>query len=123
MLKLNNSGLDMRVFVCRLMLTLLCLSVATGSGSAGSAAAIETHGVGPANNAVELGTDVAGLGETEASAANALDAATWADVDLGSVERDVFELALRAAAVAIERGDVTDPATLTVIDFSEPSPN
>ena len=30
-------------------------------------------------------------------------------------------MALHAAATAVQRGDVTDPGTLTVIDFSQPS--
>ena len=49
------------------------------------------------------------------------DPAAWQDVALGDVNAQVFETALKAAANAIERGDVVDPATLTVIDFSRPS--
>jgi hypothetical protein len=49
------------------------------------------------------------------------DTASWQDVAVGSVAPKVFALALHAAAVAVERGDVADPGTLTVIDFSQPS--
>ena len=51
----------------------------------------------------------------------ALDPAAWQDVAVGDIDARVFETALKAAANAIERGDVTDPGTLTVIDFSQPS--
>jgi hypothetical protein len=47
--------------------------------------------------------------------------AAWQDVALGAVNRDVFAMALHAAATAVERGDVERPGTLTVIDFSQPS--
>jgi len=56
-----------------------------------------------------------------ADAGSAFDAATWDAVALGAVDRDVFSLALQAAAAAVERGDATNPGTLTVIDFSRPS--
>ena len=52
---------------------------------------------------------------------SALDPAAWQDVAVGDIDARVFETALKAAATAIERGDVTDPGTLTVIDFSQPS--
>lgn len=47
--------------------------------------------------------------------------AAWQDVALGAVNRDVFAMALHAAATAVERRDVERPGTLTVIDFSQPS--
>ena len=52
---------------------------------------------------------------------SALDPGAWQDVAVGGIDARVFETALKAAATAIERGDVTDPGTLTVIDFSRPS--
>ena len=55
------------------------------------------------------------------SAVSALDAASWTDASLGNIDPRVFSLALHAAATAVARGDVTSPATLTVIDFSRPS--
>jgi hypothetical protein len=45
----------------------------------------------------------------------------WAEEDLGGIDRDVFSLALGAAACALQSGDVTDLQTLTVIDYSRPS--
>ena len=33
----------------------------------------------------------------------------------------MFELALGAAACAVRSGSITDPSTLTVIDYSRPS--
>ncbi len=52
---------------------------------------------------------------------SALELAAWKDVQVGSVNASVFTMALRAAATAVQRGEVTDPGTLTVIDFSQPS--
>ncbi|HWL75442.1 MAG TPA: hypothetical protein VNQ74_16365, partial [Burkholderiaceae bacterium] len=60
---------------------------------------------------------------------NAIDASTSvavtrADFDadsIGSIETDVFELALSAASCAVKSGSVGAPATLTVIDYSKPS--
>ncbi len=40
---------------------------------------------------------------------------------IGSIETDVFDLALGAASCAVRAGDVEAPATLTVIDYSKPS--
>src|SRR3954470_23388993 len=48
------------------------------------------------------------------------DPASWVAAPAG-LNPEVFALALRAAAHAVERGDATGPSTLTVIDFSQPS--
>ena len=40
---------------------------------------------------------------------------------LGSLEADVFDLALNAASCAVRSGKVKNPKTLTVIDYSRPS--
>lgn len=45
----------------------------------------------------------------------------FAGASLGSLEPDVFELALNAASCAVRTGAVTNPKTLTVIDYSRPS--
>lgn len=59
------------------------------------------------------------------AAAPAADAAfsarAFADAEIGSIERDVFELALGAASCAVKSGAVDQPRTLTVIDYSKPS--
>jgi hypothetical protein len=60
---------------------------------------------------------------------NAIDASTSvsfarADFDssaIGTIETDVFELALNAASCAVRTGAVGAPQTLTVIDYSKPS--
>ena len=48
-------------------------------------------------------------------------AGNWDSAAVGSVDAEVFRLALNAASEAIQRGVVTAPTTLTVIDFSRPS--
>ena len=50
-----------------------------------------------------------------------LDATEWVNAALGTVNADVFQLALRAADCAVRSGALADPSTLTVIDYSKPS--
>jgi hypothetical protein len=66
-------------------------------------------------------SDAASAVHTAVLSSSALDLASWQDVQLGAVSTSVFAMALHAAATAVQRGDVSDPATLTVIDFSQPS--
>lgn len=47
--------------------------------------------------------------------------AAFADADIGTLDRNVLDLALGAASCAIQSGDVKGPRTLTVIDYSKPS--
>jgi hypothetical protein len=51
----------------------------------------------------------------------AFSAEAWSDVDRGAIDPAVFELALGAAACAVKSGDIIDPSTLAVIDYSRPS--
>jgi hypothetical protein len=55
------------------------------------------------------------------AAASAFEPSSWEDAEIGDVNTKVFATALKAAATAVARGDVKDPGTLTVIDFSRPS--
>jgi len=55
------------------------------------------------------------------AAASAFDAAGWDESVIGDIDPTIFATALRAAANAVQRGDVADPGTLTVIDFSRRS--
>jgi len=45
----------------------------------------------------------------------------WSETSRGSIDSHVFELALSAAQCAVRSGAITDPSTLTVIDYSKPS--
>ena len=47
--------------------------------------------------------------------------AEWKKGELGGVNPSVFALAIEAASKAVARGDVANPRTLTIIDFSKPS--
>lgn len=51
----------------------------------------------------------------------ALSSANWQRTALGSLRRDLFDMALGAAACAVRTGDIPDLSTLTVIDYSRPS--
>ena len=46
---------------------------------------------------------------------------TFEGASLGSIESEVFDLALNAASCAVRSGKVSNPKTLTVIDYSRPS--
>jgi hypothetical protein len=48
-------------------------------------------------------------------------AAAWTEVPIGSLDRGVFTLALRAATCALRSGAVDRLETLTIIDYSKPS--
>ena len=45
----------------------------------------------------------------------------WAAADLGTLDRELFGIALGAASCAPSAGVVSPPSTLTVIDYSRPS--
>jgi L,D-transpeptidase catalytic domain len=45
----------------------------------------------------------------------------WSSTTLGSLDPEVFDLAMRATTCAVKSGDVPNPSTLTVIDYSKPS--
>lgn len=45
----------------------------------------------------------------------------FSNVELGSIDTGVFDLALNAASCAVKSGTVGRPRTLTVIDYSRPS--
>src|SRR5215211_5344668 len=73
-----------------------------------------------------LGIPGAALTATKVEAASATAAATfdpssWEEAEIGDINTKVFATALKAASTAIARGDVKEPGTLTVIDFSRPS--
>ncbi|HTI39682.1 MAG TPA: murein L,D-transpeptidase catalytic domain family protein [Vicinamibacterales bacterium] len=58
---------------------------------------------------------------TAASAATDLSVETWDATSRGDIDPKVFAIAMDAAADALERGQVSAPATLTIIDYSRPS--
>src|SRR5687768_6114396 len=85
-------------------------------------ARVELSTVAPAaTSAADTAAVSATATSTASATVSAFDPAAWQDVAVGDIDARVFETALKAAANAIERGDVTDPGTLTVFDFSQPS--
>lgn len=63
--------------------------------------------------------DARGASAVVAKAAAA--GAGWRWSSLGTIDANVFGLALSAANCAVRAGAVADPSTLTVIDYSKPS--
>ena len=58
---------------------------------------------------------------TKAKTASAFDMDEWDKDALGGVNEKVFKMALNAAQCAVKNGVVSNPRTLTVIDYSKPS--
>ena len=71
--------------------------------------------------AVVIGVWVAVCAPLTAKTRAAFSAEAWSNVDRGAIDPAVFELALAAAACAVKSGDIVDPSTLAVIDYSRPS--
>lgn len=63
----------------------------------------------------------ASAGAATTSTAALFSTTAWTGAQLGDLDPKVFDLALEAAASAVERGKAAVPATLTVIDYSRPS--
>ena len=51
----------------------------------------------------------------------AAETSAWNETTMGTIDPHVFELALGAARCVVRSGAITDPSTLTVIDYSKPS--
>jgi hypothetical protein len=71
--------------------------------------------------AAAASTTVATTSAAVTRTSSALSATSWDDVKLGSIDSEVFQRALGAARCAVKSGAVSNPATLTVIDYSKPS--
>ena len=76
--------------------------------------------------AIVLVPTVLGAASAPASVANRTHAAVFDRTDfsgasIGSIEPNVFDMALSAASCAVRSGAVEQPQTLTVIDYSKPS--
>ena len=107
-----------RVVNSRLILTLAVSLVPAFAMSGGTGVARATAEASPSVAApvlVELGAP------GPAVAVSPFDGAAWQGSARGNADPEVFALALQAVAGAVERGAASDPATLTVIDFSQPS--
>lgn len=103
----------MRVWFLRHLALFLSLAALATPGALG---AREKSDV-PAATARSIGRPTA-TGKTVASNSAA---AGWDMPALGAIDADVFELAINAAGCAVRSGAVTNPSTLTVIDYSKPS--
>jgi hypothetical protein len=81
-----------------------------------------THTATSADRAIDRFASKQVVAYREAAAATAaFERARWEDAELGGANSDVFEMALGAVRCATKSGAVSEPATLTVIDYSKPS--
>ncbi|HEY3045798.1 MAG TPA: murein L,D-transpeptidase catalytic domain family protein [Vicinamibacterales bacterium] len=85
-----------------------------------------THAWGPPSGGptIRLKPDPTGhatTGHATTGHATNYQADLWSSSSLGTIDTNVFNLALGAANCAVRSGAVTNPSTLTVIDYSKPS--
>jgi len=105
------SRVDTRLTALRLLLAALLVTLPSFAVSAG------TLEFSP-----ESAVRAAEVTRGDSSAAGtAISAAGWTQPIRGGVSTALLSLALEATAHAVERGEATNPRTLTVIDFSKPS--
>jgi hypothetical protein len=71
--------------------------------------------------AVIAGPVIGARGSARGGAESFAETSAWTAASLGRLDRRVFTLALGAAGCAVRSGAITDPSTLTVIDYSKPS--
>ena len=64
---------------------------------------------------------IPGVINASASASASFARADFDATEIGTIDTDVFDLALNAASCAVKSGAVKNPGTLTVIDYSKPS--
>ena len=100
-----NRFLDARTLAVRLALATVIVAVPAVGATAARAGVSET---------VEAGSNAV-------ATSSGLDFAAWDVSALGDLNPVVLSTALEAAAAAVGRGDVVNPGTLTVIDFTKPS--
>lgn len=68
-----------------------------------------------------LGTARAATSSATSEAAPDLNAENWDAASIGDIDPHVFAVAMDAASAAVVKGQVSSPATLTVIDYTRPS--
>ena len=96
-------------------LRLLVLALAAAGFSIAADAAVHADVSARAEVASEATATVA------ADELSSFDVAAWAPSEIGHIDAAVLKLALKASRCATVSGDVEDPATLTIIDYSRPS--
>jgi hypothetical protein len=72
---------------------------------------------GSATDARERST----VNTSETTPAAVLEPTAWSGTTVGGIDQRVFKLALNAASCAVRSGKISNPSTLTVIDYSKPS--
>ena len=68
-----------------------------------------------------LGAARAATVSTRSEAAPDLNVEDWDSASIGDIDPHVFATAMDAASAAVAKGQVSSPATLTVIDYTRPS--
>ena len=113
---------SLRFSAARLRLVAVLVAGAGLTSGMGNAAAVESATMPavtvPAAPAVVVSDAAASAKKT---VREAFSAEAWAERAIGNIDDDVFSLALSAANCAISSGEVGDPSTLTIIDYSKPS--
>ena len=107
---LPNHVISIRALFVRVTLVIVALALwATGTLDARGKTAAGAGTVRLKPNTANVAAKPAAVG------------AAWNSSSLGTIDTNVFGLALSAAKCAVRSGAVADPSTLTVIDYSKPS--
>ncbi|HVL67733.1 MAG TPA: murein L,D-transpeptidase catalytic domain family protein, partial [Vicinamibacterales bacterium] len=120
----SHNSFGRRVVETKLSVVLLVALVASAGLSGRTSVepgASVTEPLAAAPPAAPLAGELPGDTTDAPAMPSSFDATAWEGASLGAIDPGVFATALRAAAAAVSRGDATEPATLTVIDFSKPS--
>jgi hypothetical protein len=100
----------LRLFTVALLASAFAVGFAKGVSSAASFDAVDA--AAPTRLALLV---------TRTADRSSLEVDAWREAEVGNVSRNVLRLALGAARCAIASGDVRNPETLTIIDYSKPS--
>jgi hypothetical protein len=105
------------VFTARLyLLTAVLVTVSLNGGLTNAAVAASPAAVVPVSSAAHATNEAA-----TADALSMFDAGTWNASTIRGIDADVLKLAFTASRCAARSGAVSDPSTLTIIDYSKPS--
>ncbi|HXG89217.1 MAG TPA: murein L,D-transpeptidase catalytic domain family protein [Vicinamibacterales bacterium] len=115
--------MSLRVPFVRLRVVVVMVVAAGLTSGVRGAAAIETATmVSTASESNEISTKGSAVAVVERKGASeSFEAGAWSGDAVGSINPQVLKLALGASRCATSNGHVSNPGTLTIIDYSKPS--
>jgi hypothetical protein len=107
---LTNRALGLRALLVRVTLIIIAFAMVP-------AGTLDARG----KSSVRLQPDTSAVKLVSPAGGKLAAAGAWNSASLGTINSTVFDLALGAANCAVRSGAVSNPSTLTVIDYSKPS--